>query len=63
MHAGTLKGQHRGQRASDFLEIELQVIVNYLIYVLGTKPGPSLRSVSDLNYPAPSPAPKLTILT
>lgn len=52
MHADTLKGQVRGQRALDLLEMELQVIVNHLILVLGTEPVPSAGAVSARHYPA-----------
>lgn len=54
MHAATLKGQVRGQRALDPLEVELQVIVNHLISVLRTDLDPlQEQSVHGTTQPLP----------
>lgn len=44
--AGTIRGQ---QRASDPLELEVQVLVRCLTCVLGADLGPSLRAIRTLN--------------
>jgi hypothetical protein len=41
---------HRGQTLSESLGLELQLFMSYLIWMLTTKPGPSLRAVSTLNW-------------
>ena len=49
-----LEGQ---KRTSSPLRLELQMIVNHLICVLGAKLGPSARALSVLNFGPISPAP------
>lgn len=39
----------RGQRASNFFELVLQVVVSHLMLVLGIDPGSFVRAVSTLN--------------
>jgi hypothetical protein len=46
MSAGTCRSQ---KRAQDLLELELQEVVSYLIWVLGIEPGFSARAVCDLH--------------
>jgi hypothetical protein len=44
--AVALRGQ---KRASDLLELESQAVVSLPVWVLATKPGPSLGAVCALN--------------
>lgn len=46
-------GAQGGQRVLGSLELELQVFVNHLIWILGTKPGFSARAVVFLNTEPP----------
>jgi hypothetical protein len=46
MHVGASGGQ---QRALDSLELELQEIVNHLMWVMGTEPGSSTSGLVFLN--------------
>lgn len=43
------EGSHRGQRTLDILDLEFQVVVNYLMWVLGTATGSLARAVGALN--------------
>lgn len=56
---------NRGQkRAFSLLELELQVVVSSLMWVLGTEPKSSVSSASalNLNHWANSPAPQVVVL-
>lgn len=50
-------GTQGGQRLLGSLELELQVFVNHLIWILGTKPGFSARAVNVLKHWAISSVP------
>jgi hypothetical protein len=47
---------HRPDRASDFLELELEEVVSHLMYILGTQCGSYARAASFLNSSAIFPA-------
>lgn len=50
-------GAQGGQRVLGSLELELQVFVNHLIWILGTKPGFSATAVNVLKHWAISSVP------
>lgn len=43
-------GAQGGQRVLDSLELELQVFVNHLVWILGTKPGFSGTEINVLKH-------------
>ena len=49
----------QNRRASDLLELELQMVVSYLMWVLGSELRFSARVAGALNYRTISPAPRL----
>lgn len=53
-------GAHRGQKmVSDVLELELQIVVSCLDWMLGTELGSSSKAVCTSNCQAISPVPTL----
>ena len=48
----------RSEEGIRCLELELQVVVNHTMFVLGIEPGSSARRTSALNYCTISPAPQ-----
>lgn len=54
MHAGACGGQ---KRSLDPLELELQMVVSHLMWVLQTEPRSSAEAASAMNNWAISPAP------
>lgn len=55
MREDTCRGQ---SRASDPLELELEVVVTLLMWVLGTHFGSSARAIHTLNHQVISPTPR-----
>jgi hypothetical protein len=47
MYTYSLGGQ---KRASDLRELELQAAMSHQMWMLGTKPGSSVRAVHGLNH-------------
>lgn len=49
MCAHIFAGVHKGQRTLDPLELDLQMVMGYLVWMLETKPGFFARAISTLS--------------